>query len=178
VTSADARLLLVTIGTDPHRFDRLIAWVDGWLADHEEVPAMVQHSTSPPPSHGKAIDYLPYDALQELIGQASAVVCHCGTIISECLRLGVTPVVVPRRQHLLEAVDDHQVVFARRLARAGTVVCCESEADLHRELSSRLGDDAQPLRATPRPVAVTPPGIARASHELDRLMKGRSPDVH
>jgi len=174
VTSIDGGLLLVTIGTDPHRFDRLIDWVDAWLADHEELQAVVQHSTSRPTDHGKAVDYLPYDELQELIGQATIVVCHCGTIVSECLRSGVVPIVVPRRQHLLEAVDDHQTSFARRLATAGTVVCCETEEDLRRELSRRLAEADSPHGpAAARPAATPPAGIERAAVELDRLMTVR-----
>ncbi len=37
--------VLVTVGTDHHRFDRLIGWVDRWAAAHPEARVLVQHGT-------------------------------------------------------------------------------------------------------------------------------------
>jgi len=173
----DEQLLLVSVGTDFHHFDRLIDWVDGWLADHQDLPAVIQHGTARPPKYGKAVDNLPYNEFQELMGQTSIVVCHGGTIIAECLRIGIVPIVVPKRHDLVEAVDDAQISFARRLAAAGTIVCCETEMDLHRELSRSLEDaTSDQQRPSPREPQVPPPGIERAGRELDQLMAGRRRD--
>ena len=35
--SGDRRTVLVTVGTDHHRFDRLIGWIDAWADDHRDV---------------------------------------------------------------------------------------------------------------------------------------------
>jgi UDP-N-acetylglucosamine transferase subunit ALG13 len=55
-------------------------------------------------------------------------------------RCGKRPIVMPRRHHLGEAVDDHQMPLARRLADAGLVTLVEDEAALHAALSAPDGD--------------------------------------
>jgi UDP-N-acetylglucosamine transferase subunit ALG13 len=172
----------VTIGTDPHPFARLIDWVDRWMAEQQNLDAVIQHSTTGRPTRGRPVAYLPSARLQQLVGEASIVVCHAGTIVSECLVLGVVPVVVPRRRQLGEAVDDHQIRFARRLAQEGTVVCCETEEELRTELSRRLASgDVHRHATTPLRLHGPPTGIERAGLELDRLLTashgGPIPDV-
>jgi hypothetical protein len=50
-----APLLLVTVGTDHHPFDRLVRWVDGWLASsprrHDSgLTCLMQTGTAAPPA--------------------------------------------------------------------------------------------------------------------------------
>ena len=110
--------IFVTVGTDHHRFDRLIDWVDGWLRERGgRAHCFIQCGTSDPPSTAEWRDYVSYDELQASIRRASAVVCHGGpATIMECRRHGLIPIVVPRRPDLGEHVDDHQGLFTRRLA--------------------------------------------------------------
>jgi hypothetical protein len=56
----------------------------------------------------------------------------------DCRRVGLTPFVVPRRQRLGEHVDDHQVLFTRRLAAAGAIRLVDDRATLHRLLTEEL----------------------------------------
>ena len=70
--------VLVTVGTDHHRFDRLIGWVDRWAADHPEVDLVVQHGTAAAPSHGRAVAMLGYDELVESMSTAAVVVAQGG----------------------------------------------------------------------------------------------------
>jgi UDP-N-acetylglucosamine transferase subunit ALG13 len=58
------------------------------------------------------------------------------TVVAE----GKRPVVVPRVQRLGEAVDDHQVPFARRAASAGLVTLVEDAA----ALAAALGETPAP----------------------------------
>jgi UDP-N-acetylglucosamine transferase subunit ALG13 len=178
MTTPDRPFVLVTTGTDSHPFGRVVRWVDRWVAEHPGVDAVVQHGTAEPPVHATAVPYLPPDELQRLVAGASIVVCHSGTIVSECRRLGVVPVVVPRRRQLGEAVDDHQLRFARRLAQDGGVVCCETEEELRRALSRSLTDEVRhrPSRFTAEP----PPGVERAARALDQLLPSshRVPGAH
>jgi UDP-N-acetylglucosamine transferase subunit ALG13 len=164
-------LLFVTVGTDPHPFDRLVGWVDRWLADHDDVDAMIQHSASRPPTRGKAVAFLPPDEMQEFVDRATVVICHAGTIVSECRRLGVVPVVVPRLRRMGEAVDDHQISFARRFAAQGIVVCCETESELRRELTFRITEGGSRRQTnSPNDVFQQPPGVERAARALERLV--------
>jgi UDP-N-acetylglucosamine transferase subunit ALG13 len=185
VTAPDGGpLLLVTVGTDHHRFDRLVRWVDAWLAGQpRRLRCLMQTGASAPPTggvrgtpegcpgesgpvHWQA--YLEFDALQAAMAGAAAVVCHGGpgTILGARQR-GAVPIVVPRQHRLGEHVDDHQVAFARRLAAGGGVIhLAETEVELHR-LLDRVTADPAAFRAGPGGRAK-----AAAVHEFGRLVDG------
>jgi UDP-N-acetylglucosamine transferase subunit ALG13 len=138
-------LVLVTVGTDHHRFDRLMQWVERWIAfgGGESVRCVVQHGSSTPPAGAECHRLLPNARLNLLMESAAAVVAHGGpgTIMS-ARAAGVVPIVVPRSPQHLEHVDDHQVLFSRRLAAEGRIVVAEDEADLGVLLDRALGGDA------------------------------------
>jgi len=149
----------VTVGTDHHPFHRLIEWIDRWLEDGgaQLVQCTIQGGTSWRGRHGSFHDFLSYQEVQAAMGQALAVVCQGGPgTIMECRALAQVPIVVPRLRRLGEAVDDHQVAFARRLAEAGEIHLAETEAELRKlldrvlvepgafrgQLARRQGDEA------------------------------------
>jgi UDP-N-acetylglucosamine transferase subunit ALG13 len=163
-------LLLVTVGTDHHPFDRLVGWAGVWLAANQgRLRCLMQTGTSAPPAGGVAWRaYLEYDALQAAMASAAAVVCHGGpgTILGARHR-GAVPIVVPRRHRLGEHVDDHQVAFARRLAATGGEIhLAETEAELHRLLDRVVAEPAA-FRAGAGERAT-----AGAVRELERLVDG------
>src|SRR5262249_33625213 len=58
----------------------------------------------------------------ELVRKARAVVSHAGVgSMLTALANGKRPIIVPRLHRFGEAVDDHQLQFARRLEAAGLV---------------------------------------------------------
>jgi len=143
VTVPELPLLLVTVGTDHHPFDRLVRWAGAWLDGHPgRLRCLMQTGTSAPPAGGAEWQaYLEYDALQEAMASAAAVVCHGGpgTILG-ARHMGAVPIVVPRQHRLGEHVDDHQVAFSRRLAADGDEIhLAETGADLHRLLDRAAG---------------------------------------
>ena len=162
--------LLVTVGTDHHPFDRLVGWVDAWLAGNPgRLPCLIQTGTSAPPAGGVSWrPYLEFGALQAAMAGAAAVVCHGGpgTILG-ARHMGAVPIVVPRQHRLGEHVDDHQVAFSRRLAADGDEIhLAESEADLHR-LLDRVAVDPAAFRSGPEDRAT-----ATAVREFGRLVDG------
>jgi UDP-N-acetylglucosamine transferase subunit ALG13 len=172
-------LLLVTVGTDHHPFDRLVRWVDGWLgrASSNRLRCLVQTGTSAPPA-GPASwkPYLEHATLEAAMAEAAAVVCHGGpgTILG-AKHAGAVPIVVPRQQRLGEHVDDHQVRFSRRLAAEGGVFLAESEADLHRLLDQVVAEpDAFRARREQRATAAAVDAFGRL---VDRLV-ARPASVH
>jgi UDP-N-acetylglucosamine transferase subunit ALG13 len=168
---AEAPLLLVSVGTDHHPFDRLVGWADAWLAGHPgALRCLMQTGTSATPASGAAEwrPYLEYEALQAAMASAAAVVCHGGpgTILG-ARHTGAVPIVVPRQHRLGEHVDDHQVAFARRLAaQGGEIHLAETEADLHR-LLDRVAAEPAAFRAGPGDRATT-----AAVREFGRLVDG------
>jgi UDP-N-acetylglucosamine transferase subunit ALG13 len=166
-------LLLVTVGTDHHPFDRLVGWAGAWLDRHPgELRCLLQTGTSAPPA-GRVEQvawqaYLEFDALQAAMAEAAAVVCHGGpgTILG-ARHMGAVPIVVPRQHRLGEHVDDHQVAFSRRLAADGDEIhLAETEADLHR-LLDRVAAEPAAFRADPGDRAT-----ATAVREFGRLVDG------
>jgi UDP-N-acetylglucosamine transferase subunit ALG13 len=137
-------VIFVTLGTQAFPFDRLLRGLEG--VDEELV---VQGGTSTVRPEGATwFDYVEYPELLEHVRRARVVVSHAGvgsvmTVVAE----GKRPVVVPRLQRHGEAVDDHQLPLARRLAAAGLVT---------------LVEDAQLLAAA---LAETPPAPATLAGE-------------
>jgi UDP-N-acetylglucosamine transferase subunit ALG13 len=140
--------VLVTVGTDHHPFDRLVHWVDRWLgAQEEDVQVFAQTGSSAAPRLAEWTPLVPFDDLAAAIARATTVVCHGGGgTIMLARSLSKRPVVVPRLCGLGEAVDDHQVAFAERLAAAGEITLVEDEPTLHAVLDASLRGDVEPAR--------------------------------
>jgi UDP-N-acetylglucosamine transferase subunit ALG13 len=66
------------------------------------------------------MNFVPYEELRRLVSEARIVVTHAGAG-SALLALGQgkRPVLVPRLAQHGEAIDDHQVSFAKRMAGLG-----------------------------------------------------------
>ena len=144
-------MIFVTVGTNEAPFDRLLQTV-AELSTTEDL--VVQHgSSSVRIPDTKTFAFLPFDSIVEHIRRARVVVTHAGvgsTIVA--LSNGKRPVVVPRLRRFGEAVDDHQLLFGRRFARAGLVTLVESPKDLERSLSGEhsltaMAPGAGPLAA-------------------------------
>jgi UDP-N-acetylglucosamine transferase subunit ALG13 len=149
-------MILVSVGTNEQPFDRLVA-AAGALVGSE--PVIIQHGASRlRPPHADCREFMPFEQIEQLVVLSRAFVCHAGVgSIGVALRLGRRPIVLARRAHLGEAVDDHQVPFARRLARAGMVDLVDDVPGLERAL----------LRDT-----VTQPWLPGTATPLARELRG------
>lgn len=105
--------ILVALGTGPHPFERLVRGAEALAAAGHDV--LVQHGTSRPPRGCPSVSQLAPDRFRDALGRARVVVVHGGLASrSEAAALGRVPLVVPRRAHLGEHVDDHQWDACRR----------------------------------------------------------------
>jgi UDP-N-acetylglucosamine transferase subunit ALG13 len=121
-------MIFVTTGTcEP--FDRLLSAVDAAALDEELV---VQHGVSGVrPAGARCVDFLPFGELVELVRSARVVVTHAGVgSVLTTLMNGKRPIVVARLAEAGDAVDDHQLEFARRLAARGLVMLVEDISEL------------------------------------------------
>jgi UDP-N-acetylglucosamine transferase subunit ALG13 len=139
----DLPFIFVTVGTDHHPFDRLIEWVDGWLAVPRSigVRCFMQSGASRRPLLAPSKRYVSPGDVRAASGRATAVVCQGGPgSIMTCRSQGVLPIVIPRRRRFGEAVDDHQVAFSRRMAAQQEVFLAEARNDLWALLDRALND--------------------------------------
>lgn len=113
-------MILVTIGTS-EPFDRLLAALEHLPRD-EELVLQCGTSALVGPHWARRVDYLGADELAAEMRSARAIVMHAGVgSIITALEQGRRPIVVPRLRRYGEAVDDHQLALARRLADSGLV---------------------------------------------------------
>ncbi|GGS82955.1 hypothetical protein GCM10010156_47030 [Planobispora rosea] len=159
--NTDARpLVLVTVGTDHHPFDRLTGWIERWLESRGgTVRCVVQNGTSRAVRGAECHTMLPHGELRTLMEQAAAIVCQGGPGgITESRSAGRLPIVVPRTARLGEHVDDHQIRFTQVMAASGRIALAGSEAELTAHLDAALAGPSR-YRVTPdggtSPVATT-----------------------
>jgi UDP-N-acetylglucosamine transferase subunit ALG13 len=155
--------VFVTTGTDRFPMDRLVAWVDHWMASAAArgVRCIVQRGTSRRPEHASSEPFVPFEAIVREIEAASAVVTHAGTgSVMLARKLGAIPIVIPRERRFGEAVDDHQVAFARRMAKLGEIVLATDEQQLIDALDLAVGSPERFRR---------PPASERASEAIQRF---------
>ncbi|MFL6164077.1 MAG: glycosyltransferase [Jatrophihabitantaceae bacterium] len=133
---------VVTVGTDHHRFDRLMDWLESWQAAHPDAfDWIVQHGASRPMRAASGFTMKPRSEVLELLRGAAVVVTQGGPGgIMDARECGKLPIVVPRLARLAEVVDDHQIPFAEHLAGRGLVVTAQSEQELHEALDRACGD--------------------------------------
>jgi beta-1,4-N-acetylglucosaminyltransferase len=164
-------VIFVTTGSSKEPFDRLVAAI-GDLVSAEEI--VVQHGPSKVrPRNATCIGYVPFAEFVDFVKQARVVVTHAGVgSILVALMQSKRPFVVPRLARLGEAIDDHQLELARKLAGAELVTLVEDTsalgglvsaprpegsrrnvvpspaliADLERYLLAEVGDRPPPLR--------------------------------
>lgn len=134
--------VVVSLGTDHHRFDRAVEWVDRWIDGCDQPVGLVaQVGTSARSRHGRSCDLMAPAELAAAMALAEVVVCHGGpATIVDARRAGKRPVVIPRDPALGEHVDDHQQRFARWMAAREQVTLAASEADLRDALDRAASD--------------------------------------
>ncbi len=168
--------LFVSVGTDHHRFDRLVGWVADWARANADWDVALQHGrTAAPPSLANldAFAFCDHARLLELFSGSAAVVSHGGpATITEARRTGHLPIVVPRDPSFGEHVDGHQMLFAARLASAGIVRVVGSPAEL--DAAVRAARPSGPDGAAA--AAVVPAGVHRVgavAEEVARRARAR-----
>lgn len=139
-------MIFVTVGSSTIPFDRLLQAIGELPLDDQ---CIVQYGASHVrPQRAECLEFVEYEAFLELVQKARVTITHGGVgSIMTTLAVGRRPIVVPRRRSLGEAVDDHQVAFARRAASLGLVTIVEDVALLRAAIGEcrdtmRLSDTA------------------------------------
>ncbi len=171
--------VFVSVGTDTHPFDRLVDWMDGWLAGlRQDGPnavrclVTIQYGTSRQPAAAAGSPLMEHAALLASMGQACAIVTHGGpATIRDARSVGLLPLVVPRDPRFGEHVDDHQIRFTHMLAEKGDIVLCRGREELVSALDRAVVDNAW-LRLPDASRSVeTATSIARVGAILDDVVR-------
>ncbi len=111
-------MIFVTVGTNPTmHFDRLLNPMDELAASLDEQVILQTGCSTFVPQHAEHFTFTTSDHIETLNKSARIIISHAaaGSVITALSRR--KPVlVVPRRHHLNEHIDDHQLELARALA--------------------------------------------------------------
>lgn len=136
-----AARIVVTVGTDHHRFDRLVHWTDQWASAHPDVAVFVQHGTAVAPSVADGAPLVDPADLRDRVADATAVVTHGGlSSIMETRAAGFLPIVVARDPAVGEHVDGHQQAFTAHQERLGRIALVGTEDEFVATLDRAVAD--------------------------------------
>lgn len=166
--------VVVSLGTDHHKFNRLVDWVDQWIEQRvQPVDCVVQHGFSRAPRFAKAVERMPRHELLGLYLQSHIVVVQGGPgSILDAREVGRIPIAVPRRPELDEVVDGHQLIFTEFMAKQGDAIMAEDYEALVMRLELAI---AQPASVATAP-RVARPDIATNNLEAAIFAGSLHPD--
>ena len=146
-------MILVMTGTDVFPFGRLVNAVDELQRSGAAGEDFFLQLGSTPiePRHVRFERFLSFGRVLEEMGRASVVITHAGAGTAlVCIQQGKHPILVPRLARHGEVIDDHQVMFAEKMAEVGLAAVVHDVADLAKR--HREGPDLAPARRADRPV--------------------------
>jgi UDP-N-acetylglucosamine--N-acetylmuramyl-(pentapeptide) pyrophosphoryl-undecaprenol N-acetylglucosamine transferase len=123
VKETSGRRIFVSLGTiQPYRFDSLVDAVRSQVRAVDDVTWQLG-STQRDDLPGQVWREVDSEIFDQLVVGSDVFITHAGVgTLLRALELGVRPIVVPRRAHRGEHVDDHQMQVARELADRGLVL--------------------------------------------------------
>lgn len=132
-------MIFVTVGTHEQPFNRLIQKIDELKRDgtiQDDVFIQTGFSTYEP-KYCQWNELIPYQQMVKNVADARIVITHGGPAsFIMPLQVGKTPIVVPRQHQFNEHVNNHQLEFARNVAkRMGTIIeveCIENLGEIIR----------------------------------------------
>ena len=125
--------IFVTVGFESFPFNRLVRAIEtGVERKLIEGEVFIQSGDSRAPGGlCPSSRFMRFDEVVARLREADIVVSHAGvgtTLL--CLQMGKVPVLFPRRACFGEHVDDHQVLFARKMESQRMALVAEDEDDL------------------------------------------------
>ena len=123
-------MILGIVGTSG-TFPRLVEALAHWKMQRPESHVWVQHCGMPLPSGLEGTALTSREEVLEMLKHAEAVVCHAGTgTLFDVLGAGHVPVVMARRHHLREHVNDHQLEIVAALREAKRVIEVKDSSEI------------------------------------------------
>ena len=110
-------MILVTVGTQKIKFDRLYHYIKD-LKDKDIIVQAGVNKWNNLPSNFKVFDYISYDKMAKFLDKSDILITHGGpsNIISGIMK-NKKVIVVPRLKKYKEHINDHQLIFSEYLKR-------------------------------------------------------------
>lgn len=124
-------MIFVTVGSvDP--FDRLIRAIDEWAGARGRTDVFAQIGRARyQPQHIEAVQFLGPSEFRDRIRSARLIVAHAGIgSIIAALEVGTPIIVMPKRAHLGEHRNDHQVATVKRFGQKRGIIAANDEKEL------------------------------------------------
>lgn len=134
-------MIFVTVGTHEQSFKRLLLAVDSVAGCLNNQEFVVQTGyTFETLKNCRCEKFFAFEEMQQLYEQADVIITHGGpSSFMEALAKKKSPIVVPRQYRFHEHVNDHQLVFAKKIQAAGyPIEVVEEVADLKELIAARL----------------------------------------
>jgi len=126
-------LIFLTVGTHEQGLDRLLIELDRLVEVGEikhEVFAQIGYSKYIPKNY-QYKEMLSYKDMDTYVKTSDIVITHGGPgSIFHPLQYGKIPIVVPRNPEFKEHVDDHQILFTKRLENLQKIIAVYSIDEL------------------------------------------------
>lgn len=118
-------MIFVTVGTHEQGMDRLFIELDKLIESghiKEEVFAQIGYTDYKPLNY-KYKKMIGYDEMDEYVKKSDIIITHGGPgSIFHPLQYNKIPIVVPRNPEFNEHVDNHQILFAKRLDENSKII--------------------------------------------------------
>ncbi len=118
-------MILVTVGTDTHQFDRLLREVGRLVEEKkikEEVVAQTGISEYKPKNYRHS-GFFSEEEFSALLKKSDIIISHAGAgSVIRSLEYGKAAIIVPRRKKYGEHTDDHQMELAKEIEKEGRAI--------------------------------------------------------
>ena len=118
-------LIFVTVGTHEQGMDRLFIQLDKLVESghiKEEIFAQIGYANYIPKNY-KYKKMIGYDEMDEYVRKSDIIITHGGPgSIFHPLQYNKIPIVVPRNPEFNEHVDNHQILFTKRLDENSKII--------------------------------------------------------
>ena len=118
-------MIFITVGTHEQGLDRLLIEIDRLIEKKvisEEVCAQVGYSEYKPKKYNFK-KMIGYDEMDNYVKKSDIIITHGGPgSIFHPIQYGKIPIVVPRNPDFNEHVDNHQILFTKRLENSCKVI--------------------------------------------------------
>ena len=129
-------MIIITVGTQKIKFDRLY----GYIKDLKDEEIIVQAGVNKweLPDNFKVYDYIPYDKMKKYLNTADIIITHGGpSNIIAGIKKNKKVIVVPRLKKYKEHINDHQLFFANYMSKKKYCFVATTKEEFDKAYKSR-----------------------------------------